>query len=423
MSLLWAIPAVVLLLGCEAFLSGSEIAFVSANRARLKRLAEEGMRGPRLLLELLEKPEWMMATLLTCHNLVFVTNVTLVTALMLQHFEPHWGELLTLVVMLPLIVTLGEIVPKSLGQERADGWASRAVYPIWFARRLFAPVVFAVTRLTRLLLRLTGADARPESPYVTREELELLVETAERGGDVRPSERRMIDRIFDFGERRMDAVMVPLVEVDALEDTASVEDAIGMVERCGHSRIPVYRGEIHHIVGVVHARDILALEPAAGGRLRDVPSLVRPPYFVPESKRADDLLEELRANKNQMAIVVDEYGGSVGIVTLEDLLEEIVGEIRDEYDTDRPRYARAPGDVLLVDARIEVKALREELGVQVPEGRYDTLGGFLLAELERIPRPGEAVIWRGMRFVVEEASERRIERVRIEPGKGEGAPQ
>ena len=412
LSLVLAAGFVLLLF--EAFFAGAEIAIVSANRNRLRAMADEGHRGAGLALDLLARPEWLHGTILTWHNASFVTNVSIATLAAIQVAGPRYGELLSILVVIPFLVIFGEVMPKSYFQERADVIAPRIAPIVWAARVGAYPAVWAVSLLIGLVTG--GKTAREESStFITRRELEALVEEPSEG-DVHPVERKMIGRIFSFGDLRADDVMVPLVDVSAVDEQGTVEDAIERIEKDGHSRIPVYRENINHIVGVVYARDILALGPEAAGPLLSKPGLVREVYYVPDSKPADDLLADLQREKHKLAIVVDEYGGCVGVVTVEDLVEEIVGEISDEYDVDEVRLFRRVGDrKYMVDARMEIEAVRDELSVPVPDGDYNTLGGFLLERFGRIPKAGEQIVVEGWVFTIEAATERQIESVRLEP--------
>jgi CBS domain containing-hemolysin-like protein len=316
-------------------------------------------------------------------------------------------------VVIPVLVIFGEVVPKSYCQDRADVLAPYIARVIWAAQQIAYPIVWALSRLIGVLIgSKKGLDER--SPYVTRQELEVLVEEPSEG-DLRVGERKMIGRIFSFGELDVANVMVPLVEVSAVGEDATIEEVIERIETDGHSRILVYREEIHDIVGVVSSRDIIALGHEARGPLIEKPDLLQQPYFVPESKPADDLLEEFQKAKLKLAVVVDEYGGCAGVVTMEDLVEEIVGEISDEYDLDEIRFFQRLGkDKYMVDARMEVEAVREELSIPIPEGDYETLGGFLLEAFERIPKPGETIVIDSWIFTVTVATERQIEKVRCE---------
>ena len=403
----------LILLLAEALFSGAEIAIVSADRARLRAKAEKGNRGASLALALLEKPEWLMGTILTCHNASFVTNVSLATIATINFVGPSYGEALSVALVIPLLVVFGEVVPKGYCQARADTLAPLLARVVWGARLLVYPLVWLISALIGTALRL-GTRNGESTPFVTRQELEALMEE-QSDGDVQVLERQMIGRIFTFGELDMENVLVPIVDLSAVDEESTVEEVIEKIEDDGHSRILIYRENLHHIIGVVHARDILGLGADAAGRLKDKEGLIRSTYFVPETKPADSLLDELMSRKDKMAVVVDEYGACTGIVTMEDLVEEIVGDIADEYDVDEVRmFHKLSEEQYLVDARMEVEDVREALELPVPEGDYETLSGYLLERFERIPKEGESISLEGWTLTVQSANERQIETVRLE---------
>jgi CBS domain containing-hemolysin-like protein len=287
---------------------------------------------------------------------------------------------------------------------------------VWRARGIVYPFVGLLNRLIQSVLHKDGGGH--SSPFVTRQELEFLVEEPSEG-DLRVGERIMIGRLLSFGGLDVTNVMVPQVEVSAVDEELAIEDVTERIKEDGHSSILVYKDEIHHIVGVVNARDIISIGKEARGPLKQKPELVRPPYFVPESKPADDLLEEMRRDKIKLAVAVDEYGGCVGVVTIEDLVEEIVGEISDEYDVDEGRLFQRLGDgKIVVAARMEVEAAKEELLLPIPDGDFETLGGYLLEVFERIPKPGEHISMDGWTYTVMEATDRQIEKIRCERKPG-----
>ena len=403
----------LILLLVEALFSGAEIAIVSADRALLRAKAEEGNRGASLALALLEKPEWLMGTILTCHNASFVTNVSLATIAAINFVGPTYGEALSVALVIPLLVVFGEVVPKGYCQDRADELAPLLARIVWGARLLVYPLVWLISALIGAALGL-GTRNGESTPFVTRQELESLMEE-QSDGDVQVLERQMIGRIFTFGELDMENVLVPIVDLSAVDEESMVGEVIEKIEDDGHSRILIYRENLHHIVGVVHARDILGLGADAAGSLRGKEGLIRSAYFVPETKPADSLLDELMSRKEKMAVVVDEYGACTGIVTMEDLVEEIVGDIADEYDVDEVRMFHKMGEEqYLADARMEVEDVREALSLPIPEGDYETLAGYLLERFEHIPNEGEYISLEGWTLTVESANERQIETVRLE---------
>ena len=413
MDLFFVVIIGLILLLAEALFSGTEIAIVSADRARLRAKAKAGNRGASIALQLLEKPEWLMATILTCHNAIFVTNVSFATIAAINFVGPAYGEVLSIVLVSPLLVVFAEVVPKGYCQARADVLAPLLARLVWGARLIVYPLVWPISMLIGTVVGL-GKRNGESTPFVTRQELEFLMEE-QSDGDVQVLERQMIGRIFTFGELDMENVLVPIVDLSAVDEASTVEEVISAIETDGHSRILIYRENLHHIVGLVHARDILGLGPDAAGCLKDKAGLIRSAYFVPETKPADDLLDELMSRKDKMAVVVDEYGACTGIVTMEDLVEEIVGDIADEYDVDEVRLFHKLGeDQYMIDARMEVEDVREALELSLPDGDYKTLSGYLLEQFERIPRQGEHVSLEGWTLTVQSANERQIETVRLE---------
>lgn len=397
---------VAVFVGLEGFFSGSEIAIISANRIRLRHRADHGDRRAQHLLDLLEVPDQLLATTLVGTNISVVVATTLATVALIRLFGAA-GELYALLLMWPLVLVFGEIVPKTIFQENADRAALLVIRPLRWAMVAFRPISTVVGGVARLLV---ARKAPARSPFVTKEEIESLVHGAERGVDLEVGERLMIRRIFEFGDTPVKEVMVPLVNLVAVPADATTETVIDKVVTSGFSRIPVYRDEIYDIIGLINAFDLLILPE----NVSTVEDIIRPVHYVPEAKRKDDLLRELQQEKMHMAVVVDEYGGAVGIATIEDLFEEIVGEIHDEYDASQAWYKELPDGTYMVDARMELDHLEEELGLTLPLGDYETLGGFLLTHLETIPRPGQAVEVRGARLKVKEADDRSVKSVLVE---------
>lgn len=397
---------VVVFIALEGFFSGSEIAIVSANRIRLRHWAGKGDKRAQRLLALLETPDQLLATTLVGTNVSVVVASTLATVALIYMFGTH-GELFALALMWPLALVFGEIVPKTVFQENADRVALWVVKPLGWAMFCFRPLIAFVGGVARILVT---REEVTRSPFVTKEEIESLLRGSERAVDLEVGERRMIRRIFEFGDAPVKEVMVPLVDLVAVPDDATPETVIEKITESGFSRIPVYQEEIFNIVGLINAFDLLSLPED----VTTIEEIVREVHYVPEAKRKDDLLRELQQKRMQMAVVVDEYGGAVGIVTIEDLLEEIVGEIEDEYDAYRAWYQELPDGSHLVDARMELDHLKEELGLELPRGDYETLGGFLINYLETIPRQGTVVTVGRVRLSVREADERRVLWVRLE---------
>ena len=395
----------------EAFFSGSEIAMVSANRTRLRQRAADGDRGARLAEELLAQPQVLLATTLLGTNLGAVTFSVTVALYLLGH-APDRASLYAILLVTPTTLILGEVVPKSLFQQHADLLAPRLVYPLRVASVVLRPAVLAMSGFAGVMTRLLRIDKK--RAFITREELALLIEAdSSPRSEIKQHEREMIANLLDLSDVEVGQVMVPLSEVTAVPEDTTVADAVAEVADKQHSRMPVYRSRVDDIRGVLHVFDLLQVPVAARGR--QVGELVRPVSFVPEGQRAVDLLVELQGTGNQMAMVVDEYGGAIGIVTIEDILEEVVGEIEDEYDAEEPSpiLQERPG-VWRVTARTSVARVNEELSLGLPEGDdYESLAGLILHRLKRIPRPGSSIVEGGVTLRVIKVSDRAIEEVQI----------
>ena len=401
---------IVACLGAEAFFSGAEIAIYSANKLKIRHSAEQGSRTAKLILQMLDKPEQMLGSTLVMHNFLVVTGTSLATAVFVNWLG-HRGEWAALVLMTTLVLTVGEIFPKTIFQHHADRLAGVVILPLRAVYYICYPVAYLITWLIGQGLRFFGLQSENKNPFVTKEELELLVRLTDRSSALGVHERRMIRRIFGFSDTRVRDAMIPLVEVVALDDHASVDELIQAIREHGFSRIPIFQDNIHNIVGWVNAFDALSMPPGE----RSFRQLIRPAYYVPETRRVGDLLKDVQQKGIPLAVVVDEYGGSVGIVTIEDMIEEIVGEIEDEYDARERLYEVLPDGSFRIDARMEIDAIDEILGIHLPTGDYATLAGFILAELERIPQRGELLMHDGLMLEIEAATNRTVERVHVVP--------
>jgi len=408
MDTLWYLIIFFICLSLEAFFSGSEIALIAANPKKISKSPEHHSLKVTALFKLLSNRERLLATTLCGTNLSVVTNSILLTSLLLSTFGQR-GEVYSVLILSPLLLIFGEIIPKTLFQQRATTLAPWVSYPVWLASYLFYPFVFLVTKVIHLIFFLTGSTQSDDAPFVTREEMRLIVNMSKKGSDLTATEVTMIDRLFDFSRTVVKEAMVPLIEVGAVEDTATVEEAVAFISKNGYSRLPVYHERIDNIIGIINSFDLLDIPVGT----QPLAPLIRRGYYSPESKPVDELLVEMQKKRIHLAVVVDEYGGTVGIITTEDILEEIVGEIQDEYDTDQRMYRKIGVDKYLINARMEIDQIRELLPVPLPEGNFETLGGFLLEKLGHIPKPGEMLKFQTLTFTIVSADERSIGKVRV----------
>jgi putative hemolysin len=325
-----------------------------------------------------------------------------------------WAPLAAIILLTPVMLVFGEIIPKAIAREWATSLILVLFRPLTWAATLLVPFVAFANFVVGAIMRTFGGGQLDMRAFVSREELKALLQMEPGEAEVTTTEAAMIDKIFDLGDTTVRETMVPLVEVVTLPDSATPRDAIAAVVERGFSRIPIYRQRETNIVGVVGVKDLLS----RGSSVRTLDELKRPPYYVPETKRIDDLLRDMQRDRTHMAVVVDEYGGSTGVVTLEDILEEIVGDIHDEHERAPAVAERLPDGSYRVAARANIDELNEAFDWTLPKQDYETVAGLVLATLHRIPRAGEVFQVPGYSITVLEADARRVVAVKIVPLTG-----
>ena len=375
---------------CSALLTGAEAAYFSLGRARLKRLAEqEGNSPERATKPLLEQPHELLVTLLVGITLINIGASALAAALAERLLGPV-GLPIAIVVMVFLLSVFGEVLPMTVAVEHPEGFIAWVRRPVAWLGMAVAPIRVAVGAFTALSLRLVGSERKEETPEISEEELRTLVDVGAREGIVERTEREMIHRVFDLEDTVVREVMVPRPDMFCLDVATPRERILDLLRENLHSRVPVYEETVDQIVGVLYTKDLLphlhGLPPDF-----DLRAYLHPPYFVPESKRADALLREFQAKKLHLAVVVDEYGGTAGLVTLEDLLEELVGEIRDEYDEEERLIQPAGERAFRVSGKLGIYDLNAATGLTVSSESFDTVAGWVLDLFGRVPHKGERV--------------------------------
>jgi len=413
----------VILLGLSGFFSASEIGLLSAHKYRLRRLAEEGSWSGRLVIALMERPTTMLtAVLVTITGLNYGAEAITTTWLMRpDRLGLTWGPVAAVVGLAVIVLIFGEITPITYASANPMRVARVAAAPVWLLTwALWAPIKI-ITLIAAALVRLAGGVTRRRAEVVTEQELRTIVDMEAERGAIEPGEKEMIHSIFEFGDTVAREIMVPRPDVVMIERTATVAQAAQLCIQHHLSRLPVYDGDPDHVVGIVHAKSLV---PYLHEQQPDTPveRVMRPPAFIPETKRVRELLEDFRRQKQTLAIVVDEYGGTAGVVTIEDLLEEIVGEIYDEYDVERPPAHRDADGSWLVDGKLTIDDANNLERVTLPPGDYDTVAGLIYDRLGAIPEPGARVETEAMILTVEEISGRRVTRVHLTPKASPPAP-
>jgi putative hemolysin len=423
----------ILLIALNALFSAATVAIISIPQTRLDQLIEAGDARARRVRDLAEESSRSMATL----QIIVTWLGYLAAAVAALGFSEGFAQALldipigfsadsaraaavitvTIVVSFIMLV-LGDQVPRSIAVRHSERIALFAAYPLYILTRLLSPIARVLIAASNLIARPLGGRAHSTMPIVTEEEIKRLVDAGQEGGVLEEDEKKMIYSIFEIGDMVAREVMVPRIDIIAVEVNTPLLDAADTIIQHGYSRIPVYDATIDHITGIVYAKDLLKVlrqRGRSGSRNTSLKSIVRPAYFVPETKKADVLLEELQQRKVHMAIVIDEYGGTAGLVTIEDLVEEIVGEIQDEYDlSEEPMVKALPGGAYELDPRILLDDVNDLLDTQLADDESDTLGGFIYNQLGKVPHSGEEIRVDNVSLKILKVHDRRIGRVLVQ---------
>lgn len=414
------IPPLLLL---EGFFSGSEIALFSADRLVLKAAAKNGSKSAARALALIARPERILSTTLLMTNLCIIGTSALVAIYMLSKGYRH-ADLIAVAVTSPLIVLLGELIPKTIYQRYADRVAPWVAGPIAALYWAFYPATRFLSSYTSRISKLVGPieELLTGKRRTTREELQSMLSFNQRESEIKTTEKRMIKRIFEFKDTETKHALIPLVKIDAIEESATVRQALDSFQQHRHSRMPVYSERVDNIIGVLESGDLFSATDLSA----PIRNYVSSAHYAPETQSLEDLMMEMRREDTAMSVIVDEYGGAVGIITFEDILEEIVGEINDEYDSESLPYKDMGGSTWLIQARMEISQVNERLGLDLPEGDYETMAGFLLQQFGRIPDVRDELFFNTksgtIKFTIRQASERHIETALVERIEQEEPP-
>jgi putative hemolysin len=402
---------------CSALLTGAEAAYFSLGRNRLKRLAsrdrEDGPPSP-----LIERPHELLVTLLVGITLVNIGAAAIATTVAVELFGERFGLLVEMIAMILILTTFGEVLPMTIAVKRPEAFLAVVRRPVAWLGVLLTPVRVVLGALTALTLRVLGGAARAGQPELTEEELRTLVDVGASEGVVEREEREMIHKVFKLEDTQVRAVMIPRTDMFCLDVNTPREQILPALREQLHSRVPVYEGSIDVIVGVLYTKDLLPFVREG------LPADFHLRYFVPESKRADQLLQEFQAKRLHLAIVVDEFGGTAGLVALEDLLEELVGEIADEYDEPERLVQRVDATTYRVAGKLSIDELRALTGLKIRDEDYDTVGGWVLDLFGRVPGKAERLETADFTVTVEKVERTRVVEVLVtlrRPTPGEAA--
>jgi len=398
----------------SAIFSSAETAFLSTNKIRLRNLQEDGEKKADLVLNMLENQNKLISALLVGNNIVNIGSSALATQMAINVFESAGVGIATGVMTL-LVLVFGEVVPKNLAAAHAETWAMFIAPFIRLVSFVLTPVVYLLTKLSDFVVRFTKKDE--DDPTITEDEFKILVNVGQEEGVFDESETEMINSIFEFDGTLVKAIMVPRIDIIAVDVDDNINEALRLIVDGGHSRIPAYEDSIDNIVGILYAKDIFEHLDADFNTMK-VKELIRSAYYIPETKKVSDLLNELRLKKVHMAIILDEYGGTNGLVTIEDLIEEIIGDIQDEYDVEEDLIVMHSDNQLVADARAPIGDVEEAFDVELSEelledSEADTIGGLAFENLGGIPEVGDEVTVDRFLIRIVEVSGRRIAKVEV----------
>lgn len=400
----------VMLLFFSAFFSASETALMSLSKIRIRHMVDEGIKGAPLIQDLVDQPSKMLGAILIGNNIVNIGASALATSLAMDHFGSAGIGIATGLMTL-FVLIFGEITPKSLAAQNSEKLSLAVVRIIQFLTVIFSPLLFVLLKFTSLFVRLLGGDGNTERPFITEEELRTMVQVGHEEGVLEGEEKKMIYNVFEFGDAQVREVMTPRMDMIAIDAEATYEDIVEKFKIEQFSRMPVYEENTDNIIGILYLKDLFFYEGAPEDF--DVHAFLRKPLFTYEFIGTTELFNQMKRGRVPMAIVLDEYGGTAGIATMEDLVEEIVGEIHDEYDLHEQEIEVIKEDEYIVEGSTKIDLVNEMLGINIESEEFDSIGGFVVGELGRMAEVGDTVSYQSITFEVEEIDKNRIERLRV----------
>ena len=406
---LFHLLGLLILFVLSAFFSGSETALTALDRFRLKYLVEKKRAGAERLDTLLDRPDRLLSAILIGNNVVNIAASVFATALFINLYGDQ-GELMTILIMTPVLLIFSEVCPKTYAAQNPERVSFLVMRPILLIMWLLTPLIWVVTGVSRLMTRLFRSET--DRPLLSEDEIKNIISVGEQDGVVKEEQRRMLHGVFELSQSRVRDLMVPRTEVVGIDSSTPFPEVLSLVQSARHSRFPVYKESIDNVVGIIHSKDILNYvnRPEEFQIERES----RTPYFVPESKPVNLLLQSFRARKIHLAIVVDEYGGVEGIVTLEDVIEEVFGNIEDEYDVEEALIHELGHQRFLIDGSLTIRDVNSRFDLQLSEEHVTTLAGYVLQALGTIPVEGEQCSIDGIRMIVKKMDGQRVEEVELD---------
>jgi putative hemolysin len=406
----WQLISLILLIVLSSFFSMSETALMSINKIKLKHMVDKKVPKSKLVESLIEDPNKLLGAILIGNNIVNIAASSLATVIATKIFK-NSGIAISTGIMTILVLIFGEITPKSIAKQKSEQVSLMVTKPIKFTVIIFRPFVYIFTNISRVFIKLFGADPDATEPFITEEELKTMVDVSEESGVLENIEKEMIFNIFDFADLQIKDVMVQRVDISAIDSEATYDEVMDEIKSKQFSRIPVYSETIDNIIGIINVKDFVMVE-----NIREdfsIDKYMREAYYTFEFKKIIEVFKEMKKTRNHIAIVLDEYGGTVGLVTIEDLLEEIVGEIEDEYDTENNSIKFIKDNEYIVDGSTRIHDIAELLNVNIDLEEFDSVGGLMIGKLGRIPEEKEKTEINNITFIAEEVEKNRIKKIRL----------
>ncbi len=402
--------ALIILLFFSGFFSASETALMSLSKIRIRHMVEENIKGAEMVNRLVDNPTRLLGAILVGNNIVNIGASALATYIAIEYFGDN-GVGIATGVMTILVLIFGEITPKSLAVENSEKISLKIAKIISWITVILGPIVFILMKITHGIIRIMGGKQDSKEPFITEDELKTMVHVGHEEGVLKGEEKKMIYNVFDFGDSTVKEVMTPRTDMVAVEKRTTYDDIIGIFKEKQFSRIPVYQNTIDNIIGILYFKDLFLYDNVAEDF--NVTQYMRIPYFTYEFKRTAELFKEMQKKRIPIAMVLDEYGGTSGMITMEDLVEEIVGELQDEYDEQDEEITEIREDEYIVDGSAKIDLVNEITGIHIETEDFDSIGGFIIGELGRFPHEGETLEYKRNKLVVEKVRKNRIEKIRI----------
>ena len=400
----------VILLILSGFFSMSETALMSVSKIRLRHMVDEGVKGAKLLEKLIEEPKRLLGAILRGNNIVNIGASAIATTLATQLIGGSRGTAVATGIMTVLVLIFGEITPKSIAKQNSENVSLKVAKPINLIVMVLRPFVFVFSAISSLCIKLLGGDPKATEPFITEEELKTMVGVSEEEGVLENVEKEMIFNVFDFVDAQVKDVMIQRVDIVALDKDVTYEEVLATIKKEQFSRIPIYDESIDNIIGILNVKELILNNKDKEFNVLDY---VREPFYTFEFKKIKEVFNEMKKSRNHISIVLDEYGGTVGIITIEDLIEEIVGDIEDEYDEHTEMIKKVNDNEYIVDGSAKLDDISEIIGVNIESEELDSVGGLIIEELGRVPEEKEEVIINNIRFVVEKVDKNRVKKVTL----------